>query len=133
MQVHVRNDVKPSVGRVVILEREEKTHARSIPSIVEACINLGCYSPSFVDLKRCILLIFFIACILLVKKTVLRTSKTFITGILLILIFLVARYHVRSHRLSVWVRTRLLHLIMDVNVCFPTLYINYRYTVRGGS
>jgi hypothetical protein len=51
MQAHVRNDVKPSVGQVVALDRLECVDVSSISLLVGGCINLDWYECAF-DTQR---------------------------------------------------------------------------------
>jgi hypothetical protein len=78
MEAHVRNDVKPSVGRVVTSHWFESVDVSLISVEVVPCDKLGSYKPTFIDLDNSILFSLFIACILLVKKAVMSTSRTLI-------------------------------------------------------
>jgi hypothetical protein len=55
LQADVRNDVKPSVGRVVISDWLESVDASSISGGDEACMKMGCYKHTSVDVDRSIL------------------------------------------------------------------------------
>jgi hypothetical protein len=85
MVVHVRNDVKPSIGWVVTSHWLQYMDVSSISAVVASCVSFGCYK-LFFDCSECLVyLYFFNECFLLVKKAVARTSKLIINGILLIL------------------------------------------------
>jgi hypothetical protein len=47
MQTHIRNDVKPSVGRVVTLDWLNWVDVSSNSVDVVTSVNLGCYKPLF--------------------------------------------------------------------------------------
>jgi hypothetical protein len=133
MQAHVRNDVQQSVGLVVnsewlecvdvYSEWLECVDVSSIPRGVEAWNHLGCYKLTSVDLNVSILLVFFIACILLVEKAVTRTSKTLIAGVLLT--YIIKMYQVPCRGQSLLVEDNLsTSFVIHLTTIIITRYTN---------
>jgi hypothetical protein len=52
MQAHIRNDVKPSVGRVIASEWLEMEDVGSIPLADKGCYDLDCYKSTSGDPNR---------------------------------------------------------------------------------
>jgi hypothetical protein len=56
MQPHVRNDVKPSIGRVVTSDWLD-FDVGSISTVVEACVCEGCDNACFGDTEKALIFV----------------------------------------------------------------------------
>jgi hypothetical protein len=83
MQAHVRNNVKPSIGRVITSDLFRYVDVSLISLLVAGCSQRDWLKWPSLCTERWVLFDLFYRVHLLVEKAVTRTSKTLIAGVLL--------------------------------------------------